>query len=128
MRTTVSFLRCRNILVPKSRSDFTRRALYVNGQILEAALQATGGDTNPDGLIAAIKRVSLNDTPRGPVKFDDYGNLTFTVYIRKVEKKDGKLVNTTIKSYPNVSQFWHYDPKKFLEQPVYSRDFPPLRT
>ena len=102
--------------------------MYVNGQILEAALQATGGDTNADDLIAAIKRVSLSDTPRGPVKFDDYGNLTCTVYIRKVGKKDGKLVNTTIKSYPNVSQFWNFDPKKFLEQPVYSRDFPPLKT
>jgi len=107
---------------------FYAAALYVNGQILEAALQATSGDTDPDKLIAAIKRVSLADTPRGPVKFDEYGNLTFTVYIRKVEKKDGKLVNTTIMSYPDVSQFWHYDPKKFLEQPVYSRDFPPLKS
>ena len=33
---------------------FYAAALYVNGQILEAALQATGGDTNPDELIAAI--------------------------------------------------------------------------
>jgi hypothetical protein len=38
--------------------------------------------------------VSLAETPRGPVKFDDYGNLTFTVYIRKVEKRGGKFVNT----------------------------------
>jgi len=107
---------------------FYAAALYVNGQILEAALQVTGGNIDPDKLIAAVKKVSLADTPRGPVKFDDYGNLTFTVYIRKVEKKDGKLVNTTVKSYPDVSQFWHYDPKKFLEQPVFSRDFPPLKT
>src|SRR5262249_56978845 len=78
---------------------FYAAALYVNGQILEAALQTSGGDVDPDKLIAAIRRVSLADTPRGPVKFDDYGNLTFTVYIRKVEKKGGKLVNTTIKSY-----------------------------
>jgi branched-chain amino acid transport system substrate-binding protein len=45
-----------------------------------------------------------------------------------VEKKGGKLVNTTIKSYPEVSQFWHYDPKEFLKQPVFSRDFPPLKS
>jgi branched-chain amino acid transport system substrate-binding protein len=107
---------------------FYAAALYVDGQILEAALQATGGETDPDKLIAAIKKVLLTDTPRGPVKFDDFGNLTFTVYIRKVEKKDGKMVNTTIKSYPDVSQFWHYDRKKFLEQPVFSRDFPPLKS
>jgi branched-chain amino acid transport system substrate-binding protein len=62
------------------------------------------------------------------VKFDDYGSLTFTIYIRKVEKKGGKLANTTIKSYPDVSQFWRYDPKEFLKQPVFSRDFPPLKS
>ena len=107
---------------------FYAAALYVNGQILGAALQATGGDVDPDKLIAAIRRVSLAETPRGPVKFDDYGNLTFTVYIRKVGKKGGKLVNTTIKSYPDVSQFWHRDPKEFLKQPVFSRDFPPLKS
>lgn len=112
---------------PDTPIGFYAAALYVNGQILEAALQATGGDTDPDKLIAAIKRVSLTDTPRGPVKFDDYGNLIFTVYIRRVEKRNGKLVNTTIKSYPDVSQFWHYDPKQFLAHPVFSRDYPPLK-
>jgi branched-chain amino acid transport system substrate-binding protein len=107
---------------------FYAAALYVNGQILEAALQATDGDTDADKLIAAIKRVSLAETPRGPVRFDEYGNLTFTVYIRRVEKKGGKLINATIKSYPDVSQFWHYDPKEFLKHPVFSRDFPPLKS
>jgi branched-chain amino acid transport system substrate-binding protein len=107
---------------------FYAAALYVNGQILEAALQATDGDTDADRLIDAIKRVSLAETPRGSVRFDDYGNLTFTVYIRRVEKKGGKLINTTIKSYPDVSQFWQYDPKEFLKHPVFSRDFPPLKS
>jgi branched-chain amino acid transport system substrate-binding protein len=82
---------------------FYAAALYVNGQILEAALQATGGDTDPDKLITAIRGVSLADTPRGPVRFDDYGNLTFTVYIRRVEKRNRTLVNTTIRSYPDES-------------------------
>jgi len=27
-----------------------------------------------------------------------------------------------------VSQFWTYDEKWFLSQPVYSRDYPPLKT
>jgi branched-chain amino acid transport system substrate-binding protein len=40
---------------------------------------------------------------------------------------DGKLQNTIIHTYPGVSQFWKYDPQKFLEQPVYSREFPPCR-
>ncbi|HKR19454.1 MAG TPA: ABC transporter substrate-binding protein [Stellaceae bacterium] len=108
---------------------FYAAALYVNGQVLEAALKTTGGKVdNRDALIKAIRAVSLAETPRGPIKFDDDGNLVFTVYIRRVEKQDGKLVNVTIKTYPNVSQFWHYDPKKFLEEPVFSRDYPPLKS
>ena len=108
---------------------FYAAALYVNGQILEAALKTTGGKVdNRDALIKAIRAVSLAETPRGPIKFDDDGNLVFTVYIRRIEKRDGKLVNVTIKTYPNVSQFWHYDPKKFLEEPVFSRDYPPLKS
>ena len=48
--------------------------------------------------------VSLTGTPRGPVKFDNYGNLRFTVYVRKVEKRASKLANVTV-IYPDVSQF-----------------------
>jgi branched-chain amino acid transport system substrate-binding protein len=49
------------------------------------------------------------------------------VFIRKCERKDGKLVNTIIKTYPNVSQFWTYDEAAFLAKPVYSRDYPPAK-
>ena len=42
-------------------------------------------------------------------------------------RKDGRLVNSIIHTYPKVSQFWTYDPKAFLANPVYSRDFPPCR-
>lgn len=108
---------------------FYAACFYVNGQILEAALEKTGGKTDdPDVLIKAIRGVSVSETPRGPVRFDDYGNLVFTVYIRNVEKRGGKVVNVTVKSYPAVSQFWTYDPKWFLAQPVFSRNYPPLKS
>ena len=67
------------------------------------------------------------DTVRGPVKFDEYGNVVGAVYIRKVERKDGRLVNVVNKTYPAVSQFWTYEPKAFLANPVYSRDWPPAK-
>ena len=67
------------------------------------------------------------DTLRGPIKFDEFGNVVGNIYVRKVEKKDGRLVNTNIRTYPDVSQFWTYDPKEFLKQPVYSRDWPPMK-
>jgi branched-chain amino acid transport system substrate-binding protein len=50
-----------------------------------------------------------------------------TVYIRKVARVGGKLVNTVVREYPGVTQFWTYDPSAFLANPVYSRDYPPSR-
>jgi branched-chain amino acid transport system substrate-binding protein len=103
--------------------------LYTNGQVAEAALEKTGGRTDDkDALIAAMRAVSLTDTPRGPFHFDHFGNVVGDFYIRRCEKKDGRLVNTTIKTYRGVSQFWTYDEKWFLSQPVYSRDYPPLKS
>ena len=102
--------------------------LYINGMVADAALQKTGGNTDDkEKLIEAMRAVSLTDTPRGPFHFDHFGNVVGNIYIRRCEKKDGKLVNTTIKTYPNVSQFWSYEEKWFLSQPVYSRDYPPLK-
>ncbi|HET7340099.1 MAG TPA: ABC transporter substrate-binding protein [Methylomirabilota bacterium] len=103
--------------------------LYLNGMVAEAALEKTGGKTDDkEALIKALRGVSLTDSPRGPFKFDHFGNVVGSFYIRRTERKGGKLVNTIIKTYPNVSQFWTYDEKWFLSQPVYSRDYPPLRS
>jgi branched-chain amino acid transport system substrate-binding protein len=49
------------------------------------------------------------------------------VYIRRVARKGGRLVNEVIHTYPNVSQFWTYKPEEFLKNPVYSRDWPPAK-
>ena len=103
--------------------------MYVAGQFVEAALTKTGGKSDDKKvLMEAIRGAKLTDTPRGAIGFDHLGNAVGNVYIRKAEKKDGKIVNTAIKTYPNVSQFWTYDEKWFLSQPVYSRDYPPLKS
>jgi branched-chain amino acid transport system substrate-binding protein len=90
-----------------------------------------GGALLDDGNAAATtpcSEVDLKDSPRGPIKFDHLGNVIGNFYVRHCEKVNGKLVNMTIKTYHNVSQFWTYDEKKFLTQPVCSRDFPPLKS
>jgi branched-chain amino acid transport system substrate-binding protein len=103
--------------------------LYINGMVAEAALEKTGGKTeDKDALIKALRGVSLTDTPRGPFHFDHFGNVVGNFYIRRCERKGGKLVTTTLKTYKDVSQFWTYDEKLFLSQPVYSRDYPPLKS
>jgi branched-chain amino acid transport system substrate-binding protein len=102
--------------------------MYVAGQCVEAAIQALGDKADDRKALAeALHKVSLSDTPRGAVKFDQYGNVIGDVFIRKCERKDGQLVNTVIKTYPNVSQFWTYEEKAFLASPVYGRDSPPAK-
>jgi branched-chain amino acid transport system substrate-binding protein len=102
--------------------------MYVAGQCVEAAIQALGGKADDRKALAeALHKVSLADTPRGAVKFDQYGNVVGDVFIRRCERKGGTLVNTVIKTYPNVSQFWTYNEKEFLANPVYARDYPPAR-
>jgi branched-chain amino acid transport system substrate-binding protein len=103
--------------------------MYINGMVAEAAVQALDGKVDDkEALIKALRAVSLQDSPRGPFHFDHFGNAVGNVFIRRVVKQDGKLAQHTIKTYPNVSQFWTYDEKWFLEQPVYSRDYPPLKS
>jgi branched-chain amino acid transport system substrate-binding protein len=103
--------------------------IYINGMVAEAALKTTGGKTDDkEALIAALRAVSLTDSPRGPFHFDHFGNVVGSVYVRQLVKQDGKLAQHTIKTYPDVSQFWTFDEKWFLAQPVYSRDYPPLKS
>ena len=102
--------------------------MYVAAQCVEAALEKAGdkaGDKR--AFMDALRGVTLTDTPRGPVKFDHLGNVIGDVLIRRCERKNGKLVNTVVKKYPDVSQFWTYDEKQFLASPVYSRDYPPAK-
>jgi len=96
--------------------------------IVEAALSAVGGKTDDAAaFLKALGDVRLDHGPIGPVRLDEYGTPVLDIHIRKVERREGKLVNTILKTYPQVSQFWTYDPKLFVEQPVFSRDFPPSR-
>ena len=100
---------------------------YLYGEVLFAAIEALKGKIeDKQAFIKALRGVRV-ETLRGPIAFDDYGNVVGNIYIRKVEKKDGRLVNTNIHTYSNVSQFWTYDPKEFLKHPVWSRDYPPMK-
>jgi len=106
--------------------------LYVNCDVVNAALQATGGKTDDkEKFMTALKAVKLKDTPRGPISFDHLGNVVGNFYVRRIEKAKNPyglgLWNKTVKTYDNVSQFWTWPEKEFLAHPVYSRNYPPLK-
>jgi branched-chain amino acid transport system substrate-binding protein len=103
--------------------------MYVSGMVIEAGLKKLDGKSDDKtALMAAMKSLSIEDTPRGAIKFDHLGNVVGDIFIRHLEKANGKYINKTVKTYHNVSQFWTYDEKKFLQQPVYSRNYPPLKS
>ena len=97
---------------------------YMACEFLDNALEQVHGDvSDKQAFMKALRNVNIDKSPYGPVKVDEYGQPIMDIEIRKVEKKDGRLQNTVIKTYPAVSQFWTYDPKAFLAGPVYSRDY-----
>ena len=101
---------------------------YSAGVLVEAAAKAVNGKVeDKEAFMKALRNPGTVHDARGDWKIDDYGNPVMTMFIRKVERKEGRLVNTVVKSYPNISQFWTYDPKAFLAAPVYSRDVPLAR-
>ena len=75
----------------------------------------------------AALSVEIAEDPRGPMKMDDLGNPIENVYVRKVERVGGKLQNTVIHTYPNVSQFWTYKQDEYLKAPAYDRNYPPCK-
>jgi branched-chain amino acid transport system substrate-binding protein len=101
---------------------------YSAGVLVEMAARAVKGKVeDKDAFMKALRDPGTVRDPRGEWRLDEYGNPVMPIYIRKVERKGAKLVNTVVKTYPNVSQFWTYEPKQFLASPVYSRDFPPAK-
>lgn len=104
---------------------FYATGAYIAGMFIESAMKATKGKVDDKAaFMKELRAVKLANSPRGVLRLDEYGNPVSNVFIRKTEKKDGKLQNTVIKTYENMGQFWNYDPKQFLANPVYSRDYP----
>ncbi len=97
---------------------------YISCQFLVAGIEAVDGDAeNSEALMAALRKVEMDDSPFGAIKLDHKYQPILDIAIRKVERKDGRLQNVILKSYPAVSQFGDYDPEKFLACPVYSRNW-----
>lgn len=99
---------------------------YVGAMWVAKAIEAINGKVEDRKLfLDTMLKTELSGSPLGnPVHFDAYGNPVYDVYIRKVVKNSaGKYWNVPIDTYPQVSQFWKYDPETYMKQPPYSREF-----
>ncbi len=78
------------------RPNFMAVGGYDGMHLIYEALKKTGGKTDGDSLIAAMKGTSW-ESPRGPMSIDpDTRDVVHNVYIRKVEKVDGELYNVEL--------------------------------
>ncbi len=100
-------------------------ATHLAAATLENAVRALDGQVDDRAmLMSSLRKSTVADTIRGPLAFDEFGNAVGNVYIRRVDRVDGRLVNSVVKTYEKVSQFWTYDKTAFLREPGYSRDIP----
>lgn len=100
---------------------------YTAGRFIYEALVAIRGNVeDKEKFLGALRKIRIPDAPRGPVYLDEFQNPVQNIYIRRVDRR-GILRNTVIFTYPKVSQFWKYNPEEYLKQPVYSRDYPPIK-
>jgi branched-chain amino acid transport system substrate-binding protein len=107
---------------------FYTAGTYTAGLFLEDALKAIDGKfEDKAAFVRALHNVRLARGPMGPIRVDEYGKPILNIYIRKVERRNGALVNTIVETVPDVGQFWKYDPKEFMAAPPYSRDYPPAK-
>ena len=78
---------------PKLRPNFMAVGGYDGMAAIYEALKKTGGSTDAEKVMAALKGMKLV-SPRGPIMIDpETRDVVQTVYIRKVEKTSGGLYN-----------------------------------
>jgi branched-chain amino acid transport system substrate-binding protein len=85
------------------RPDFLAVDGYDGMAAIYAVIEKLKGDvSDPDKVMEAFKGLKI-ESPRGPITIDpETRDVIQTVYIRKVERKDGKLVNAEFDKIENV--------------------------
>ncbi|HWL03980.1 MAG TPA: ABC transporter substrate-binding protein [Xanthobacteraceae bacterium] len=75
---------------------------YDGMALIYQALEKTGGKTDADSLLAALKEAKI-DSPRGPISIDPKTrDIVQNMYIRRGVQKDGKWVNATEEAFENI--------------------------
>jgi branched-chain amino acid transport system substrate-binding protein len=70
-------------------------------------IKSTKGKFTGDEAIKFLSNWKTDNSPRGSVSIDPATrDIVQTIYMRKVEMKDGKLANVEFDSIPNVKDPW----------------------
>jgi branched-chain amino acid transport system substrate-binding protein len=90
------------------------------------AIESIKGNVEDRGAFLKAMRTLTIQAPRGTLKMDEYDNPIQNVYVTRIQKiahpaVGTVLTNVPIKTYENVSQFWHWKPEEFLKRGPYKR-------
>jgi len=92
-----------NSLIP----DFIAVDSWDGMDVIYSVIKQTKGKFTPDQAMAIIKNWKNPNSPRGPVSIDPATrDIVQTIYIRRTEKVNGKMVNVNFDSIPNVKDPW----------------------
>lgn len=84
------------------RPGFMAVGGYDGIHLIYEALKKTGGKTDGDALIAAMKGMAW-ESPRGPISIDpETRDIVQNIYIREVKKVDGELYNVEFATFEAV--------------------------
>jgi len=78
------------------------------------AIKAQNGKLDPDKTIAVLKGWKTQDSPRGPIMIDpETRDIVQNVYLRRLDRIDGKLANVEVETIPMVRDPWvKFNPPK----------------
>jgi branched-chain amino acid transport system substrate-binding protein len=93
------------------RPNFISVSAYDGMHLIYEALKKTGGKTDGDALVSAMKGMSW-ESPRGPVSIDpETREIVQNIYIRRVEKVAGELYSVELATFEAVK-----DPMKIAKK------------
>ena len=85
----------------RQRVSFAAVAAYDAMAAIYKLAEAQGGRLDAEKTAELVKGLKL-DSPRGPIAIDGSRDIVQTIYIRRVERRNGRLENIEFSSIPNV--------------------------
>ncbi len=86
---------------PDERVNFYMAATWDGMNMMYDIIRELDGDIDGDKAVEIARNMKIT-SPRGPVEFDENRDVVQNVYIRRVEKVDGKLYNVEFDTIPMV--------------------------
>jgi branched-chain amino acid transport system substrate-binding protein len=96
------FIKDYTTIAPALTPTMVSVAAYDTFHAIYAIVAAQHGQLSPDKSMELVRGLKF-ESPRGPIVIDaDTRDITQNIYIRRVEKRDGKLINAEFDTIPMV--------------------------